>query len=42
MKKLFNVPESYQLVAQMPFGGIAAEPDPKEKEDISKRVKIKK
>lgn len=42
VKKLFDVPESYQLVAQMPFGGIAAEPDPKEKEDISKRVKIEK
>jgi hypothetical protein len=26
----------------MPFGGIAAEPDPKEKEDITKRVQFVK
>ena len=40
VKKLFALPESYQLIAQMPFGGIAREPEPKEKEDISKRVRI--
>jgi predicted oxidoreductase (fatty acid repression mutant protein) len=34
----FGVPESYKLIAQMPFGGIAAEPDAKEKEDVSQRV----
>ena len=40
IKKLFQVPDSWQLVAQMPFGGITAEPEAKEKEDISNRVKI--
>ena len=30
-KKLFDLPERYQqFVAQMPFGGIAKEPGPKE------------
>lgn len=38
VKKMFNIPDSWKLIAQMPFGGIAAEPDPKEKEDITKRV----
>ena len=42
VKKLFNVPGSWKLIAQMPFGGIAAEPDPKEKEDITKRVQFVK
>ena len=42
VKKLFDVPESWTLIAQMPFGGILAEPDPKEKEDISLRVRIEK
>lgn len=42
VKKLFNVPDSWKLIAQMPFGGIAAEPDPKEKEDITKRVQFVK
>lgn len=35
-----QVPEDYVLIAQMPFGGIVSEPDPKEKEDIKNRVKI--
>jgi hypothetical protein len=42
VKKLFDVPESWTLIAQMPFGGILAEPDSKEKEDISLRVRIEK
>jgi hypothetical protein len=42
VKKLFDVPESWTLIAQMPFGAILAEPDPKEKEDISLRVRIEK
>lgn len=42
VKKLFDVPESYVLVAQMPFGGIGALPDAKDKEDIDQRVVIKK
>ena len=40
VKKLFNVPDSFKLIAQMPFGGIVEEPNPKDKEDISLRVKI--
>lgn len=40
VKKLFNIPDHYVFVAQMPFGEILGEPAPKEKEDISKRVKI--
>lgn len=42
VKKLFDVPEQYVLVAQMPFGGIGALPDAKEKENIDERVVIKK
>lgn len=38
VRALFDLPESWQLVAQMPFGGIAAEPEAKAREDISKRV----
>ena len=38
VKKLFDVPESWILVAQMPFGGIVAEPDAKDKEAIDERV----
>lgn len=40
VKAMFGLPASWQLVAQMPFGGIVAEPDAKEKEDITKRVKV--
>ena len=40
VRKLFNVPDNYKLIAEMPFGGISAEPAPKAKEDISNRVKI--
>lgn len=40
VKDLFNLPEEYVLVAEMPFGGIVEEPAPKEKEDITKRVMI--
>ncbi len=39
--KLFDIPESWNLIAQMPFGGIVQEPDAKAAEDISKRVWIK-
>jgi len=42
VKKMFNVPESWVLVAQMPFGGIEKEPDAKAEENISNRVKIEK
>lgn len=40
VKEMFNIPESFVLNAQMPFGGIGSSPAEKEKEDISKRVKI--
>lgn len=40
VRDMFNIPESYVLNAQMPFGGISEELPAKEKEDISKRVKI--
>ena len=40
VKTMFAVPESYALVAQMPFGGILEEPAPKEKEDMTRRVRV--
>ncbi len=40
MKKMFDIPEGYVLLAQMPFGGIESFPDAKDVEDISKRVKV--
>lgn len=40
VKEMFNVPGNYKLLAEMPFGNILAEPDEKEKEDISNRVAI--
>lgn len=42
VKELFNVPDSYKLIAQMPFGGIVERPDSKEVEDIRERVMIKR
>lgn len=38
--ELLDVPQTWTLVAQMPFGGIAAEPDNKGTEDIDQRVKV--
>ena len=40
MRALFDLPQSYILVAQMPFGGIAADAEHKQKEDDGKRVSI--
>lgn len=40
VREMFGVPESWKLIAQMPFGGIGMEPVPKDKEDISERVKF--
>lgn len=37
---LCDVPDNYTLVGEMPFGGIGADPDPKEPEDVSLRVKV--
>lgn len=42
VREMFDIPSSWILNAQMPFGAIAAEQEPKEKEDISKRVKIER
>lgn len=39
--KLLDLPQSWRLIAQMPFGGIVEEREPKEKEDIRRRVFIK-
>lgn len=40
VQEMFEVPKSWKLIAQMPFGGIVTEPDPKEKENIADRVKF--
>lgn len=40
--QMFNLPESWVLVAEMPFGGIVKQPAKKPKEDISIRVRIEK
>lgn len=39
VRKLFGVPESWKLVAQMPFGGIVSEPEPK-KPETGKRLVV--
>lgn len=38
--QLFDLPENYVLLAQMPFGGIVEEPQAKEKENIKQRVTV--
>ena len=38
VQEMFEVPKSWKLIAQMPFGGIVTELDPKEKENIADRV----
>ena len=40
VQELCGVPESWKLIAQMPFGGIAAPPAEKAGEDITQRVKV--
>ncbi|NLM05679.1 MAG: nitroreductase [Tissierellia bacterium] len=40
VKKMFNVPASWKLIAQMPFGEIVEEPGEKELHPIDERVKI--
>ena len=42
LAELFNVPDNYKLIAQMPFGGIVEEPPAKDAEDISLRVRLEK
>lgn len=41
VKALFGLPGHWELNAQMPFGAIGSEPEPKPKEDIRKRVIVK-
>ncbi|NLC89798.1 MAG: nitroreductase, partial [Clostridiaceae bacterium] len=38
--ELFDIPEDWVLVAQMPFGHILEEPEPKDKIDIRERMKV--
>ena len=40
VQDLFDLPASWKFIAQMPFGGIVAEPEPKEQEDIAIRVQV--
>ncbi|MBK5254359.1 MAG: nitroreductase family protein [Peptostreptococcaceae bacterium] len=40
VKKMFGLPKSYILNAEIPFGGIVSQPDEKAKEDITERVQI--
>lgn len=40
IKEIFNLPENYLLIAQMPFGSIEESAEEKEKEDINQRVII--
>ncbi len=40
VRTLLDLPSTWQLIAQMPFGGIGQEPDAKAEEDISLRVKV--
>lgn len=40
VRDLFNLPDSYVLLAQMPFGAIKEEPPVKGEEDISMRMRV--
>lgn len=40
VRRLFALPSSWRLVAEMPFGGIVEEPEPKEHEDVRERVYV--
>lgn len=40
VRELLDVPASWALRAQMPFGGIVDRPKPKEGEDVSLRVRV--
>lgn len=42
VQELFDLPKHYELIAQMPFGGIVREPEGKAGEDITKRVLVKR
>lgn len=40
VRRTWNLPEEWELVAEMPFGTPTGEPGEKEFEDLSKRIKI--
>ncbi len=42
VQNMFDLPESWVLVAQMPFGGISLPPSSKHNEDVSWRIKVEK
>ncbi|MBR4625842.1 MAG: nitroreductase, partial [Alphaproteobacteria bacterium] len=42
VQNMFDVPKSWVLVAQMPFGGIANAPGAKPDEDVMQRIKFAK
>ena len=42
VQKMFGLPESWVLVAQMPFGGIGNIPTVREMQDVDTRIKIEK
>ncbi|KNY26279.1 nitroreductase [Pseudobacteroides cellulosolvens ATCC 35603 = DSM 2933] len=42
IRKEWNVPENWKLIAQMPFGNVVAKPDEKSFQPIFERVMVKK
>ena len=40
VRAVYDVPENWVLIAQMPFGGISVKPEPKQSEDVDKRIRI--
>lgn len=40
VKEMFDLPASYEMIAQMPFGSIEAEPNPKDHIDSSEQVRV--
>ncbi len=40
VKKTWNLPKDWKLIAQMPFGGIVAQPDEKEFQPLETRFKV--
>lgn len=40
VRELFDIPEKWELIAQMPFGEILEEPEAKEKLAIDERVRV--
>lgn len=39
-RELFNLPDSYEMIAQLPFGSIEQEPGEKERIDTNEQVKV--